>query len=72
MMVEKRDEIISGFLTWELIKETLLSLYYTDEFLVSKNPAFYSYCLIHTKTLTTLQQKDILVIYFVLLKVLFH
>lgn len=71
-MVEKRDEIISVFFTWELIKETLLSLYYTDEFLVSKNPAFYSYRLIHTKTLTTLHQKDTLVIYFVLLKVLFH
>lgn len=65
MMVEKRDEIIYDYLIWELIKETLLNLYYTDEFLCSKNMAFYGYCLTYTKTLTLLHQKDIFLIYFV-------
>lgn len=71
-MVQKREEIISGYLIWELIKETLLSLCYRDEFLGSNNPAFYSYCLIRTKASSALYQKDVLLLYFVLLKLLFH
>lgn len=45
-----KKEIISGYLIWELIKETLLTLYYTGKFLCSKNTVFQGCCLAYKTT----------------------